>query len=249
LDYLFKLRFGKEFVCPKCNGDNYWPLKNGLYECAGCGHKTSVIAGTIFQDTHKPLTMWFRAIWWITSQKNGASALSLQRILGLESYQTTWTWPHKLRRAMVRPTRDKLSGNVEIDETYIGGIQSGKKRGRGTENKALVAIAAECDGNQVGRIRMDIIGDASAENLHNFIENVVQQGSIIITDGWRGYNGISEKRQTHQIIITHTDDKEKLLPHVHLDISLLKRWIMGTLQSSLSAHHLAYYKPLQKFLT
>lgn len=96
-----------------------------------------MIAGTIFQDTHKPLTMWFRAIWWVTSQKNGASALGLKRILGLGSYQTAWAWLHKLRRAMVRPGRDRLSGKVEVDETYLGSLEEGV-RGRKMEKKALI---------------------------------------------------------------------------------------------------------------
>src|SRR5665647_1378358 len=133
-DYLFALRWSNGFECPKCGNNKAWPIGNVLFECSKCNYQTSVIAGTIFQDTHKPLTLWFRAIWWVTAQKNGASALGLQKILGLGSYRTAWTWLHKLRRAMVRPGRDRLHGRVEVDETFVGGEEegiSGRRRGRG----------------------------------------------------------------------------------------------------------------------
>src|ERR1039457_6514896 len=114
-DYLFRLRWPDGFRCPRCGGSGAWPLRSVLLECAACRYQTSVTAGTIFQDTRKPLTLWFRAMWWVTSQKNGASALGMQRVLGLGSYKTAWTWLHKLRRAMVRPGRDRLSGTIEVN--------------------------------------------------------------------------------------------------------------------------------------
>jgi len=120
-EYLCRLRWPQGFRCPACDHAEAWTLKGGLLKCRGCGHKASVIAGTIFEGTRKPLVLWFRAIWWVTSQENGASALGLQRILGLGSYETAWTWLHKLRRAMVRPNQDRLSGSIQVDETYIGG--------------------------------------------------------------------------------------------------------------------------------
>ena len=124
------------FVVPMGH-DKAWAVRTALLECAGCGHQASPTAGTIFQDTRQPLQSWFRAMWWLTSQKNGASALGLQRVLGLGSYKTAWTWLHKLRRAMVRPGRDRLSGRVEVDETYLGGLEEGV-RGRQTDAKALI---------------------------------------------------------------------------------------------------------------
>ena len=136
--------------------------------------------------------LWFRAIWWVTTQKNGASALGLQRILGLGSYVTAWSWLHKLRRAMVRPGRDRLSGRVEVDEAYVGGVEEGV-RGRKTETKALLVVAAQEDGRAIGRIRMRRIQDASAASLHPFIEEVIEPGSVIHTDGWEGYPGLEEK--------------------------------------------------------
>ena len=133
-------------------------------------------AGTIFEGTRKPLRTWFLAIWFVTSQKNGMSALGLQRALGLGSYETSWTWLHKLRRAMVRPGRDHLAGEIEADETYVGGPEEGK-RGREVESKAIVAVAAEQRGRGIGRIRLRRVKDVSAESLLAFLEEAVEPGT------------------------------------------------------------------------
>jgi transposase-like protein len=199
-------------------------------------------AGTIFQDTRGPLTLWFRAIWWVTAQKNGASALGLQRILGLGSYVTAWTWLHKLRRAMVRPGRERLSGRVEMDETYIGGLEEGV-RGRQTETKALVAVACEEDGRGVGRVRLGRIDNASAACLHTFIEEAIQPGSVVHTDGWEGYGGLEKKGYIHEVTVLRRrkESPAELLPRVHLVASLVKRWLLGTHQGAVSLPHLDYY--------
>src|SRR5450755_1310534 len=165
--YLARLRWPEGFVCPRCGWAKAWAVRD-LWECGGCGCQTSVTAGTIFQDTRTPLPVWFRAMWWVTTQKNGASALGLQRVLGLKKYETAWTWLHKLRRAMVRPGRDLLTGRVEVDETYLGGLEEGL-RGRLTERKALIVLAAQEDGRGIGRIRMRQIPDASATSLESFL--------------------------------------------------------------------------------
>jgi transposase-like protein len=238
--YIIKLKYkAGVYTCPLCGSKKSYPVKDNFYECARCGHQESILSGTLFQDTHKPLRLWFRAIWYITSQKNGTSALGLQRILGLGSYKTAWTWLHKLRRAMVNPERDKLSGRIEVDEAYFGGAETDGKRGRGTENKVLAALAVEINGGKIGRIRIAEIEDSSSGSLHGFIENIAEKGSIIKTDGWRGYNGISEKGYTHEI--SSGEGEKSLLPHVHTIISLIKRWILGTLQGSCSKEHIAYY--------
>jgi hypothetical protein len=143
-EYLFVLRWPSGFRCPRCEMGKAWPLASGRWQCAGCGHQISVTAGTVFQDTRTPLTVWFRAMWWMTSQKNGVSALGLQQVLGWGSYQTAWTCLHKLRRAMIRPGRERLAGAVEVDESYLGGAEEGV-RGRQTEDKALIVVAAEED--------------------------------------------------------------------------------------------------------
>jgi len=239
--YLARLRWPSGFACPRCASRKAWPVR-GLWECAGCGCQTWVIAGTIFQDTRTPLTVWFRAMWWVTSQKNGASALGLQRVLGLKSYETAWTWLHKLRRAMVRPGRDLLTGRIEVDETYLGGVEVGVL-GRQKEGKALIVVAAQEDGPGIGRIRMRQIPDASAESLFAFPRENVQPGAVIHTDGWRGYSDAPAQGFVHEVtkLKKYMEPASELLPRVHRVISLLKRWLMGTHQGAVSHKHLDYY--------
>jgi transposase-like protein len=241
-DYLFRLRWPEGFRCPRCGGAKAWPLSPVWWRCANCAHKVSVTAGTIFQDTHTPLTVWFRAMWWVTAQKNGVSALGLQRVLGLGSYQTAWAWLHKLRRAMVRPGRDPLAGTVEVDETYLGGLEEGK-RGRQTEKKALIVVAAQEDGRGIGRIRMRRIADASAASLMPFVQDSIEPGSVVHTDGWLGYEPLERKGYRHRITFLrgHEKSPSDLLPRVHRVISLLKRWLLGTHQGAVSLAHLDYY--------
>lgn len=241
-DYLFRLRWPDGFRCPRCSGDKAWPVRKILYQCSICGYQTSVIAGTIFEGTRKPLVVWFRTIWWVVSQKNGASALGLKRVLGLGSYETAWTWLHKIRRAMVRPGRDRLSGRIEVDETYWGGLEEGV-RGRKTIKKDLIVVAAQEEGNGIGRIRMLRIPDASAESLHSFIDQAIEPGSIIISDGWEGYTGLETKGYAHEVRVIKGSgvSAANLLPRVHRVISLLKRWILGTHQGAISHEHLDYY--------
>ena len=240
-EYLFELRFPNGFTCPKCNHGEYWEVGDTLYTCKSCRRQTSAIAGTIFQDTRKPLMDWFIAIWWITTQKNAASALGLQRVLGLKSYEAAWTWLHKIRVAMVNPNRTKLSGTVEMDETFIGGVATGK-RGRGAENKVQVIIAVELDGKKIGRCRMSIIDDGSADSIHPFITENIETGSTLITDGWNGYRGIENKGFARKIHVQkNEDDTDKLLPHIHTISSLLKRWMLGTHQGRVEQKHLQSY--------
>lgn len=241
-DYLFSLRWPDGFCCPRCRHPKAWPVRTTLFECAKCGYKASVTAGTIFHRTRKPLTLWFRAIWWVTSQKNGASALGLQQVLGLGSYETAWTWLHKLRRAMVRPGRDRLSGRVEVDETYMGAKEEGL-RGREIESKTLVVIAAEENGRAIGRIRMRRIPDASARSLHRFVQEFIEPGSTVHTDGWSGYASLESKGYRHETTVLSNRDESpsELLPRVHRIASLAKRWLMGTHQGAVSSEHLDYY--------
>ena len=241
-EYLFRLRWPEGFCCPRCGGRKSWPKSDVLLQCSGCDYQVSVTAGTIFQDTRKPLKLWFRAAWWVTSQKNGASAMGLQRVLGLRSYKTAWTWLHKLRRAMVRPGRDRLTGRVEVDEAYVGGLEEGV-RGRQTESKALIVVAAQEDGPGIGRIRMRHIQDASAESLVSFVQDSVEPGGVVLTDGWLGYEPLHRKGYDHEITFLKGDRKtpSELLPRVHRVIALLKRWLMGTHQGAVSLEHLEYY--------
>jgi transposase-like protein len=240
--YLVRLRWPEGFRCRRCGGGRSWPVRGTLLECAACGCQTSVTAGTIFQDTRTPLPVWFRAMWWMTTQKNGASALGLQRVLGLKSYETAWAWLHKLRRAMVRPGRDRLSGRVEVDECYVGGLEEGLP-GRLNVDKALVVVAAQENGPGIGRIRMRQIIDASAESLMPFVQEAVEPGSVVHTDGWAGYLPLRGEGYQHDVTVLKGKKKtaSELLPRVHRVVSLLKRWLMGTHQGAVSRKHLDYY--------
>lgn len=242
-EYLFQLRWPDGFVCPRCEGNSVWRASRGRLVCQACRHQTSVTAGTIFQDTRKPLVLWFRAIWYLTSQKNGTSAASIQRILGLRSYQTAWTWLHKLRRAMVRPGRDQLRGRVEVDETFIGGEDP--QGGRWIDKKALVVIAAEEDGPRIGRIRLAKIPAPTKKSLHGFAHQAIEPNSTLVSDGRSAWEGIETLGYKHQsIVLAKQKDKNaasQLLPRVHRVASLLKRWLLGTHQGAVGAEHLDYY--------
>jgi transposase-like protein len=235
LEYLYKLRWPDGFVCPACKGGDTWKTSRGLLHCRGCGKQTSVTAGTIFHRTRKPLRLWLRAMWHITNQKYGTNALGLDRVLGLGCYETAWQWLHKLRRAMVRPGRDQLSGLIQVDETYVGGRKTGK-RGRGAEGKAIVAIAVEDKSSEgIGRIRLKHIPDASADSLGNFAKMVLAPGSVIKTDDWSGYLPLPSLGYNRQIL----QSKDLVLPH--LVASLFKRWLLGTYQGAVKPTHLEYY--------
>ena len=243
--YLIDIRWADGYVCHLCNSPKYWLTSKHKIHCSGCGKEFSITSGTIFQDTKKPLLLWFHIIWWVMAQKTGASALNLMDFMGFGSYETAWAWLHKLRRAMVRTGREKLSGTVEVDETYIGGEETGTgNTGRGAETKIIVVVAAECVGKKIGRVRFKIIPDSSKESLIPFIEENVEIKSTVITDGWSGYAPLS-KRNDYQhitkVISGSGKQAHELLPHVHLVDSLLKRWINGTHQGKVSPKHLAYY--------
>lgn len=240
-EYLFTIRWPYGFKCPRCGNSTAWPTQRHEYRCSQCNLQTSITSGTIFHRTRKPLQLWFQAMWNIASQKYGANALGIQRVLGLGSYHTAWEWLHKLRRAMVRPDREKLSGVVEVDETYVGGRKSGK-RGRGAEGKALVVIAVE-DKNELGfgRIRLGRVEDASGDSLTKFIEDNVEAGSTVRTDGWKGYNGLIEKGYEHVIQREMGEVGEEMLPLAHRIASLMKRWMMGTYQGAIRVQQLDYY--------
>jgi transposase-like protein len=240
--YLTKLRWPAGFRCPKCGGQKGWPVRSLLVQCSACGRQTSVTAGTIFQDTRTPLTTWFRAMWCVASQKTGTSARTLHRVVGFGSYQTAWAWLHKLRRAMVRPGRERLAGRVEVDETYVGALEQGV-RGRGALKKALIVIAAEEEGDRIGRIRLRRIRDASADTLQAFIDETIEPGSVVHTDAWVGYDRLKAHGYRHRItfLTDHVEPATELLPRVHLVASLLKRWLLGTHQGAVSPAHLDYY--------
>ena len=239
-DYVRRLRWPDGFVCRRCGAvEEPWVTARGVLMCKACNAETSLTAGTVFQDTRKPLRMWFLAMWFITSQKNGVSALGLQRVLGLGSYETAWTWLHKLRRAMVRPERERLTGEIEIDETYVGGPEEGK-RGRATEQKAIVVVATEKRGHAIGRIRLRQIKDVSAKSLRQCIRETIEPGATIHPDGWRGYAGLADAGYPHRVTVISAGPEQahEVMPRVHTVAALLKRWLLGTLQGGIQYQHL-----------
>ncbi len=243
LDYLDWLRWPDGVVCPHCGCLTGWRMAGAVWRCADCRRRVSSTAGTIFHDTRTPLTVWFAAAWSLTTQKNGISALGLKRVLGLGSYQTTWAMLHRFRTAMVRPGRELLSGDVEVDETFVGGVKPGK-RGRGAAGKALVAIAVERRSPKgYGRTRMAVISNATAPTLRAFLLAHVERGSVVLTDGLKSYptavgNGYSHRPFN---VAGSGHHAHVPLPGVHRVASLVTRWLLGTHHGAVEADHLQAY--------
>ena len=247
LDYLAWLRWPEGFSCPDCGHTRGWGLGDGRIRCAGCNHRTSVTAGTIFDRTRTPLTVWFNASWMFATQKDGISALSLQRSLEIGSYQTAWAMLHRLRSVLVRPGRDRLIGTVEVDETYIGGEEPELRGGRARGKKSLVGVAVELKQPLgYGRCRMAILADGSAASLHPFVTDHVEPGATVITDAWQGYAGIEKHgymrdRRSQRAARARGENPSELLPGVHRVASLAKRWLLSTHQGSVEETHLQSY--------
>jgi transposase-like protein len=237
--YLEKVRWAGCPRCPRCPDATVWTLLAPFYRCAKCGYDFTVTVGTLFTDTHLPLSLWFEAMWYVVNQKNGASALGVKRVLGM-SYPTAWRWLHKLRRAMVRPGRDRLAGSVEVDEVYIGGERSGK-RGRGAAGKALVLVMAQVDGSRTGRIRLARVANASAAVLTAAVSGSVEPGAQVLTDGWGGYNDLRANGFDHQVIRKTAIVGENLLTRANRVACLVQRWLLGTHQGAVAHSHLDYY--------
>jgi hypothetical protein len=198
LDYLEWLRWPDGFVCADCGHCGGWRLGDGRFRCAACRAASSVTAGTIFDRTRTPLTVWFWATWLFATQKDGVSAQSLQRALDIGSYQTAWAMLHRLRSVLVRPGRELLTGRVEVDETYMGGEEPGLRGGRAKGKKVLVAVAVELrQPKGFGRCRLAPIADASAASLHPFLTAHVAEGATVVTDGWQGYHGVAKLGYAH----------------------------------------------------
>ena len=240
LGYLQQLRWPEGFVCPKCGvvGEPYKSTRGRLV-CSSCRRQATVTAGTIFDKTRTPLTSWFAAAWYVTSQKNGVSAMELKQALGLGSYQTAWTMLHKLRRVMACPDRDRLSCAVEVDETYVGGK---------TEKQAIVAIAVEVhEPRGFGRVRLRRVPDASASSLLPFVREAVESGAEVRTDGWGGYSGLAKHGYIHNKTVLSSsgdpahDPAHVSMPAVHRVSSLLQRWLLETHQGAVRRDQLDRY--------
>ena len=241
--FLEALRWPNGFICPACGvAGEPWRETRGRLVCRSCRHQTSVTAGTILQKTRTALVIWFEAAWHVTTTKNGFSAKSLERTLDIR-YRVAWTMLQRFRVAMVRSERQPLSGIVEVDEALVGGVKHHGKRGRGAK-KFIVVIGLEIKQPRgYGRVRMRLLPDASGDSLRAFVCETVAPGSIVHTDGWSSYNGLSALGYTHQrtIMSSSSDPAHVTMPGVHRIASLLKRWILGTHQGSVSADHLQAY--------
>jgi transposase-like protein len=245
--YLFQKRWPDGFCCRACGHRQAWRLgRRNIYECAACGQQHSLLKGTIFEQTKTGLAKWFLAIYLVSASKGGISALELQRQMGFGSYQTAWTWLHKIRRAMVRPGRAALAAQVEADETYVGGAEPGKP-GRGG-GKTVVAGAVESGrgkgrGRRLGRLRLAVVPDVSAESLEGFLGQNVARPATVTTDGWAGYGGLAAAGYRHAPINLSASwgDAALRLPAIHLVFSLAKRWLLGTHHGAVQAKHLPAY--------
>ena len=246
--YLFQARWPEGFRCTACGHERAWAHKARLIdECAACGKQHSLLAGTIFEQTKTGLARWFLAIYLVTSSKGGISAMELKRQMGFGSYQTAWSWLHKIRKAMVRPEREPLAVRVEADETYLGGPRPGKP-GRGAAGKIKVAGAVESGrgqtrGRRLGRLRLAVVPDVSARSLGGFLSAAVTKPATIATDGWSGYGGLAAAGYAHEPLnlAASWGDAALRLPAIHLLFGLAKRWLLGTHHGAVSAKHLPAY--------
>ena len=247
--YLEHVRWRQGFVCPRC-GSAETPNRASRSRliCATCRHQSTVTAGTIFDKTRTPLKVWLAGAWYVTNQKQGVSALGLQRVLGLNSYQTAWVMLHRLRRAMVRRGREQLKGKVEVDETYIGITQRGKpksKVGRKSHTtKTLVAVAVEMlDPKGFGRVRLRSIPSSSQRHLLPFVREFVAPGSKVLTDGSPAYRSLSAHGYLHErhIMAGASDPAHTAMPGVHRVAALVKRWLLGTHHGAVQPDQLDSY--------
>lgn len=236
-DYLEWLRWPNGFVCAvdDCCGSG-WRLGDGRFMCSDCGARTSVTAGTIFDRTRTPMTVWFHAAWMFATHKDGVSALNFQRALEISSYETAWTLLHRLRSVCVRPGRDRLKGRVECDETYIGGEEPGLRGGRQKGKKALVIVAVEQRSPGFGRARMVPVPNAKKETVKAFLDDHVEPGSVVVTDGFASYMPALAGYRHERIVGAKGE-----LPGVHRVAALSKRWLLGTHQGSVDNNHLPGY--------
>jgi transposase-like protein len=243
LDYLADSRWPEGFRCPACGDRRAWVLeRRHLWECAECHQQTSITAGTVMHGTRTSLRLWFWAAYLVATHTPGISAVQLQRQLGISRYETAWLILQKLRRAMVAPEREPLSGEVEVDETLVGGHHEGRRGGRQREGKTLVGVIVEIRGQGSGRLRLVALPDASRDTLTKLVGEFVVPGAIVHTDGWPGYGGLADAGYRHRPRSQRRDlpDAQKLLPRTHRAASNLKTWLQGT-HRGVSPEHLQAY--------
>jgi hypothetical protein len=240
--YLMACRWPDGFHCPRCGKREACELATReLVQCKSCRHQASVTAGTVLHRTRVPLRLWFAAAYLVTTHTPGFSAAQLQRQLGLDRYETAWTMLQKLRRAMLRPDRDRLAGVIEVDETYVGGVEAGRRGGRQRDStKSIVVGAVEVRGGGSGRIRLAVVDDLTATSLGAFVTASVAPGSVVLTDRWQGYAPLRHAYDHRPSTTGDPKNAAKLLPRVHRAFSNLKAWLQGT-HHGVGAKHLPHY--------
>ena len=245
LDYLEWLRWPDGLRCPRCaEPAGLAAGQRARGSARVCGRQTSVTAGTIFHRTRTPLRLWFAAAWLMTSQKHGVSALGVQRTLGLGSYQTAWAMLHRYREAMVRPGRERLRGHVEVDETYVGGVEEQRRRTPDGDqgDRRDRRGDREPQGFRAGA-HAATFADVSKDSLIPFVDGAIEPAATVHTDGWQAYLTLPEHGYEHErtVMRQQSDPAHVVMPGVHRVASLLKRWLLGTHQGAVSPEHLDAY--------
>lgn len=258
--FLIALRWPNGFECPHCNFNEVYHsperIKRGLLRCRRCFHDSSITAGTIMHRSRIPLHKWIWSAYLMTTNKVGISALQLQKQLNIKRYETAWILLHKLRSATIAPNRLPLKGDVEVDESAIGGGQLGHV-GRDFKGKTIIVAAVERRDRTpnkngslpknrryiAGRIRLQVISDMTEKSLIPFIQKNVCQGAHVITDGWQSYNKVSDLNYYHTIYNTKQSGKlaHELLPLCHIVFSNLKTWLLGTHHGRPQSKHMQSY--------
>jgi len=217
-------------------------VRETLLQCRACRYQVSVTAGTVMHGTRGSFRDWFWAAYLVTTHTPGVSAVQLQRQRGLGRYETAWVMLQKLRRAMIRPERDRIGGIVEVDETYLGGVEEDRGGGRKRDSsKAIVVAAVEVRGRGTGRIRLGVVPDVSGPALAGFVETAVAPGSTVRTDGWQGYAPLKQRGYDHRPTTQGAPKAAAtLFPRVHRVFTHLKTWVWGT-HRGVSRKHLPHY--------
>lgn len=237
---LVRVRWPSGPACPRCGNDKITTSPSLAYWCGRCRYTFTVLSKSLFADTHKPLKLWFEAIWHIANQWSGTSAVEIQHLLGLGSYRTAWTWLHKLRRAMVHPGRDQLSGIVELTEAHIG-ARARDKVSRDAGRPSLVLIAVQAAGLKAGRIRLMRIADTSAGSLEPAVVEALRPGTRVLTHDLPGYGGLRALGYDHGVIRAPITPGKSPLSRAAQTVRILQRWLHFTHQDGVQASHLDYY--------
>jgi len=235
--YLFEKRWSNGFKCPKCNHNEYFNISSrNLYQCKSCNHQTSVTAGTIFDKTRTPLVKWFLAIYLMSDDKRGVSALSLKTKLGI-SYNTAWTMSHKIRHAMSK--RDEnymLGGIVELDDTFFGTPSEGGKRGRGTDKTAVLVSVSLSNEGKPKYAKMKVVDSVDGTNVKNFAKKAIAHGSEVRTDGFSTYSVLNGADYSLVKKKFNPKKEPKHLHWTHIITSNAKAFINGTFHGLDSVH-------------